>query len=174
MLDRIRRPVFAEELEDYFFAGETDSESLEVLTRLQAALLVPMISGNRLLGFLAFGPKSSGDLYSQEDLANLRTLAVQSASLIESRRLYQDSLRRKRLETELEVARGILQQVPRVFVAGYLHLGRPEAYRFDLEFTRRRLPVRASRAISSTSVPTPRRSTSKTGSFPSSTSGSRA
>jgi sigma-B regulation protein RsbU (phosphoserine phosphatase) len=107
LLDRIRRPVFAEELEDYFFAGETDAASLEVLTRLKAALLVPMISGNRLLGFLAFGPKSGGDLYSQEDLANLRALAVQAASLIESRRLYQDSLRRKRLETELEVARDI-------------------------------------------------------------------
>ncbi len=107
LLDRIRRPVFAEELEDYFFAGETDTESLEVLTRLQAALLVPMISGNRLLGFLAFGPKSSGALYSQEDLANLRALAVQAASLIESRQLYRESLRRKRLETELEVARDI-------------------------------------------------------------------
>ena len=107
LLDRIRRPVFAEELEDYFFAGETDAESLEVLTRLQAALLVPMISGNRLLGFLAFGPKSNGALYSQEDLANLRQLAIQAASLIESRQLYRDSLRRKRLETELEVARDI-------------------------------------------------------------------
>jgi sigma-B regulation protein RsbU (phosphoserine phosphatase) len=107
LLDRIRRPVFVEEMEDYFFAGETDAESLEVLTRLKAALLVPMISGNRLLGFLAFGPKSNGALYSQEDLANLRTLAVQAASIIESRQLYRESLRRKRLETELEVARDI-------------------------------------------------------------------
>ena len=107
LLNRIRRPVFAEELEDHLFAGDTDSESLKVLTRIKAVLLVPMIAGNRLLGFLAFGPKSSGALYSQEDLANLRALAVQAASLIESRQLYQDSLHRKRLETELEVARDI-------------------------------------------------------------------
>ena len=107
LLNRLRRPVFTEELEDYLFAGDTDSESLKVLTRIKAALLVPMIAGNRLLGFLTFGPKSSGALYSQEDLANLRALAVQAASLIESRQLYQESLRRKRLETELEVARDI-------------------------------------------------------------------
>ena len=107
LLNRIRRPVFAEELEDHLFAGDTDAESLKVLTRIKAALLVPMICGNRLLGFLTFGPKSSGALYSQEDLANLRGLAVQAASLIESRQLYLESLRQKRTETELEVARDI-------------------------------------------------------------------
>ncbi|MCK9995327.1 MAG: SpoIIE family protein phosphatase [Candidatus Krumholzibacteria bacterium] len=107
LLNRIRRPVFAEELEDHLFAGDTDAESLKVLTRINAALLVPMIAGNRLLGFLTFGPKSSGALYSQEDLANLRGLAVQAASLIESRQLYLESLRQKRMETELEVARDI-------------------------------------------------------------------
>jgi sigma-B regulation protein RsbU (phosphoserine phosphatase) len=107
LLNRIRRPVFAEELEDHLFAGDTDAESLKILTRIKASLLVPMIAGNRLLGFLAFGPKSSGALYSQEDLANLRALAVQAASLIESRQLYLDSLHQKRLDTELEVARDI-------------------------------------------------------------------
>jgi len=107
LLNRIRRPVFAEELEDHLFAGDTDAESLKILTRIKASLLVPMIAGNRLLGFLAFGPKSSGALYSQEDLANLRALAVQAASLIESRQLYLESLHQRRLDTELEVARDI-------------------------------------------------------------------
>ena len=111
LLNRVRRPVFSEELENLLFLGESDTDSLQVLTRLETALLVPLITGNRLLGFLAFGPKSGGELYSQEDLANLRTLAVQAGSLVESRRLYQDSLRRKRLETELEVARDIQAQL---------------------------------------------------------------
>lgn len=107
LLNRMRRPIFAEEIEDHLFAGDTDAASLRVLTRIQAELLVPMIAGNRLLGFLAFGPKSNGSLYTQEDLANLRTLAIQAASLIESRLLYQSSLERKRMETELEVAKDI-------------------------------------------------------------------
>ncbi len=107
LLDRLRRPVFTEAAVDLLLTGEADAGSLELLTRLRASLLVPLISGNRLLGFLAFGPKQGGALYSQEDLANLRSLAVQAASVIESRRLYAASLRRRRLETELEVARGI-------------------------------------------------------------------
>jgi sigma-B regulation protein RsbU (phosphoserine phosphatase) len=66
-----------------------------------------LITGDQLLGFMAFGPKDSGELFSQDDLSNLRTLAFQAASLVESRQLYQASLERKRLETELEVARDI-------------------------------------------------------------------
>lgn len=107
LLDRIRRPVFTEEIEDLLFSGETDADSLNILTRLRAQLLVPMVSGNRLLGFMGFGPKSSGELYSQEDLANLRAVAVQAASQVESRQLYQESLETRRLETELQVARKI-------------------------------------------------------------------
>ncbi|MBU8869481.1 MAG: SpoIIE family protein phosphatase [Gemmatimonadales bacterium] len=107
LLDRIRHPVFAEELEDILFTGDTDQDSLTLLAQLQASLLVPMVTGNRLLGFTAFGPKESGELYSQEDLTHLHSLMVQSASLIESRQFYKDSLQSRVLEKELEVARGI-------------------------------------------------------------------
>ncbi len=107
LLNRLRRPLFREEIEDFLFTDEADPKSLRLLTRLNVALVVPLITGNRLLGFMAFGPKTSGALFSQDDLANLRSLAVQTASLVESRQLYQASLKRKRLETELEVAREI-------------------------------------------------------------------
>jgi serine phosphatase RsbU (regulator of sigma subunit) len=111
VLNRFRRPVFTEELEEILFTGESDQISLTILTRLQSSLLVPLISGNRLLGFLSFGLKNNGDLYSQEDLANLHALAVQSASVIESRQLYQESLNQKRLETELQVARDLQRKL---------------------------------------------------------------
>ncbi|MFT5314707.1 MAG: sigma-B regulation protein RsbU (phosphoserine phosphatase) [Candidatus Krumholzibacteriia bacterium] len=107
LLNRLRRPLFREEIEDQILATDTDSDSLQILTQLDVALLVPLITGDRLLGFMAFGPKSSGEIYSQDDLANLRALAIQAASQVESRQLYQASLARKRLETELEVARDI-------------------------------------------------------------------
>jgi serine phosphatase RsbU (regulator of sigma subunit) len=107
LLNRIRRPMFVEELEDLLFTSDADQESLSLLTTLRASLLVPLVTGNRILGFTAFGPKDSGDLYSQEDLALLHSLMVQSASLIESRQLYKESLHRRVLEKELEVARGI-------------------------------------------------------------------
>ncbi len=107
LLNRLRRPVFAEEIEDLLFTGDTDQASLTLLTRLKVNLLVPLISGNRLLGFLAFGPKSSGALFTQEDLSHLNNLAVQVGSLLESRQLYRESLQQKKTEAELELARTI-------------------------------------------------------------------
>ena len=106
-LDRLRRPIFAEELEDIFFSGEVDPDSLTLLTRLQASLLVPLVTGNNLLAFLALGHKRAESLFSQDDLANLRTLATQAASVLEGRRLYEEVLSQQRLETELELARDI-------------------------------------------------------------------
>lgn len=106
-LERLRRPVFCEELEEIAPTLAAGDPAGELLRHLQASLLVPLISGNRLLGFLAFGPKSGGQLYGQEDVANLQALAVQAGPVVESRQLYGERLRGKRLETELEVARGI-------------------------------------------------------------------
>lgn len=117
-LDRFRRPLHLEEIEGTLLTEESDAASLSTLTRLHASLLVPLVSGNRLLGFLAFGNKTGGQLYGQEDLANLHALAVQSASVVESRQLYQESLERKRLETELEVARDLQRKL---LPAGSLH-----------------------------------------------------
>lgn len=107
LLNRLRRPIFSEELEDLLFTGDSEPDSLGLLTQLKVNLLVPLISGNKLLGFLAFGAKSSGALYSQEDLSHLNHLAVQAGSLLESRLLYRDSIQQKRTETELELARTI-------------------------------------------------------------------
>jgi len=126
LLHHLRRPVFTEELEDLLLGTSSDPDSLVLLTRSEAQLVVPLVGGNRLVGFLAFGPKQGEVLYSQEDLANLRGLAVQAASVLESRHSYQDSLQRQKLETEIEVARGIQAsllpvaplETPRFTVAG--------------------------------------------------------
>ncbi len=106
-LNELRRPAFREEFEEHHRLNGESLESLSFLSRLDCELLVPLVSANQLSGFLAFGPKSSGALYSQDDLSNLRFLTVQAAALLENRRLYQESLARKRLETELSVAQEI-------------------------------------------------------------------
>jgi len=107
LLGRIRYPLFTEEVEDLLLEAGSDQDSMALLTVMQPQLLVPLITGNRLLGFLALGDKKGKALYSQEDLANLLSLAIQAAPLIESRQLYRESLHQKRLEAELEVAREI-------------------------------------------------------------------
>jgi len=107
LLDRLRRPVFREEVEDALPPSVADPDGRALLTRCDAALLVPLISGNQLLGVLIFGPKPDGSLYRQTDLANLSALALQAASLLRSLSLVNESLLRRQLETELSVARDI-------------------------------------------------------------------
>jgi serine phosphatase RsbU (regulator of sigma subunit) len=107
LLAKLQRPVFTEEAEDLLFAGEPDASSLTLLTKLGAVLLVPLVGGNRLTGLLVFGPKPGGALYSQEDLANLRWLALHAGSVLENRRLYRSVIENQRLDAELAVAREI-------------------------------------------------------------------
>ncbi len=107
LLDRLRRPVFREEVEDALPAAPDEPDGRALLARCDAALLVPLISGNQLLGLLVFGHKPDGSLYRQTDLANLSALALQAAALLRSLSLVNESLLRRQLETELAVARDI-------------------------------------------------------------------
>ena len=107
VLTRAHRPIYAEELDGLDTEPATDASSAALLTDLQAQLLVPLIRRGSLLGLLVFGAKSDGSLYTQADLANLHAFSVQAAALVELGRLYQEQLERKRLETEMSVARRI-------------------------------------------------------------------
>ena len=109
-LDGLRRPVFTEEFEDWISApgGQRRPTSVPLDATV---LLVPLITGNRLLGLLLWGAKRDSALYSQDDLANLANLALQVAPMLESLRLHDESLRRRQLETELSVARDIQAQL---------------------------------------------------------------
>ncbi len=107
LLFAARRPLFLEEIEDVGGADEIDAESRVLIERLGCELLVPLITGNRLTGVLACGPRRDGSLYTQDDLANLRVLAVQAAAQLESTRLYQQSLSQRLLASELALAQEI-------------------------------------------------------------------
>jgi sigma-B regulation protein RsbU (phosphoserine phosphatase) len=105
-LDGLRRPLFTEELEDWDGGADGRGDG-ETALPAGTELLVPLVTGNRIFGLLAWGPKSGDALYSQEDLANLGNLALQTAPVLQSLRLHQASLRQRQLETELAVARDI-------------------------------------------------------------------
>ncbi len=109
-LDRLRRPVCREEFEDLDRAFEGGDGPWTALPP-GVELLVPLITGNTLSGLLAFGPKTCGSVYTQEDLANLATLSLQTAPLLESLRLHANVLRQRQLETELTVARDMQAQL---------------------------------------------------------------
>lgn len=118
-LDRLRRPTFNEECETWSTPAAIPAAA-RVLTLRQNELLVPLITANRLLGLLVLGPKDGGSLYSQEDLANLALLALQTAPVLESLRLHAATLQQRQLQTELRVAREIQAQL---LPTGSLRLG---------------------------------------------------
>ncbi len=129
LLDRMRHPLFTEEIEDLLLPTGSDEASVHLLGTLGVQLVVPLVTGNRVLGFITLGDKKGHALYSQEDLANLQALAVQAAPLIESRQLYRESLHRKQMEAELEVAREIqsrLLPVAPLAGPGFIIAGRNE------------------------------------------------
>lgn len=70
------------------------------MTELRAACCVPSFLGENLRNVLILGEKKSGDLYSEEDLHVLYTLAQESAIAIENARLYDQAVEKAR---ELEL-----------------------------------------------------------------------
>ncbi|HID62289.1 MAG TPA: GAF domain-containing protein, partial [Anaerolineae bacterium] len=76
-----------------------DGFSVEEKARLEAlgvVLCIPLRTKEQLIGWLALGPKLSGDLYSQDDLAFLSALADQTSLVIQSVRLYEETQQKVR------------------------------------------------------------------------------
>ena len=69
-----------------------DSESLKIeMTALGAAVVVPSLIRERLLGFMALGDKRSGEIYTKDDLRVFTVLANQAALAIENARFFAES-----------------------------------------------------------------------------------
>lgn len=66
---------------------------------LQVAMLVPLLSAQRLVGIIALGEKKSGELLVQEDMELLTTIANQSVTAIENALAYEEI---EELNRELE------------------------------------------------------------------------
>ncbi len=79
--------------------GKTKDRMFNLFERLNVTLLVPMVSKEELTGIIALGEKKSGELFVQEDVELLTTLANQSAIAIENARIYGEI---KELNVKLE------------------------------------------------------------------------
>jgi signal transduction histidine kinase len=71
------------------------ADVLERLTLLEAEVSIPLISKGQLIGMINLSHKFDRDVYSQEDLALLGTLANQTAIALENARLYEGLKRSK-------------------------------------------------------------------------------
>jgi signal transduction histidine kinase len=65
-------------------------EVIEQMALVEAEVSIPLISKKELIGILNLSHKLNKDIYSQEDIELLTTLANQTAIAIENARLYED------------------------------------------------------------------------------------
>ncbi|MFA6475870.1 MAG: ATP-binding protein [Candidatus Paceibacterota bacterium] len=91
-----QRPVVLEELnllvndERLKDQRETFSAVYEQVENLGAAICLPMVSNERLIGIIILGPKVIGDPFTVEDLELLMTLSNQAAIAIDNAELYKE------------------------------------------------------------------------------------
>ena len=94
-LRRLRRPVPIDTLRSTAPVDEESSVFLQHLDLLDAALLLPLMSQDRLVGLLVLGPRTSshptGSRYRNEELELLDLLALHVASVFENARLFESA-----------------------------------------------------------------------------------
>jgi sigma-B regulation protein RsbU (phosphoserine phosphatase) len=86
-----------------------------LLEQLDAQLLLPLSVKDKLLGFLALGPKKNEEPYSRGDVRMLESVAAQTGLALENTRLTQavvnEAAQRERLHRELEIASEVQQKL---------------------------------------------------------------
>jgi two-component system NtrC family sensor kinase len=135
-----REAIVKEELE-LARTSAIDLRVAEQMDQLEAEISIPIISKQRLIGLLNLGHRDGNQIYSNEDLELLSTLANQAAIAIENARLYQnlkqsqDTLRRAdRLSSLGLLTAGLAHEIrnPLVAIRTFTQL-LPERYD-DAEF----------------------------------------
>ena len=58
------------------------------MAAISAEVVLPLVFNNKLNGFIGFGQKKSGELFSSEDIDLLTTLAMQTSLAIENAKSY--------------------------------------------------------------------------------------
>ncbi|HVT03825.1 MAG TPA: SpoIIE family protein phosphatase [Thermoanaerobaculia bacterium] len=82
----------------------TDSELAEQLRAQKVAALVPIRSGEQIIGLVALGGRPGGSGYSEEELEYSQGLVDQAAVSLENAWHFRDTLEKKKIEKELELA----------------------------------------------------------------------
>jgi len=99
-LTKTHKPIVLDEIKrEIETSGETKSEKIQELLaiklemeKLEAALCIPLIFENKLIGIFNLGEKLSQDVYSDEDIDLLTTLSNQLAIAIENAALHEKML----------------------------------------------------------------------------------
>jgi signal transduction histidine kinase len=105
VLSRQRESIFVKDFTQFTGALQADQARIALLG---AQLFVPLPGRQRLIGWLALGPRRSGEPYTSRDLEYLETLSDQTALAVERAQVVSDLERRVREMNVLSrVAQGI-------------------------------------------------------------------
>ncbi len=63
---------------------------IKELEKLDSALIVPLLVKEKLVGLFLLREKRSGDMFTNEDIKTLETIASQAGIAIENARLYEE------------------------------------------------------------------------------------
>jgi sigma-B regulation protein RsbU (phosphoserine phosphatase) len=104
--DRKKEVTIYDIQEDPLF--EQDRETCKrAFNQLEAALIVPLVYEDSLVGLISLGNKKSGKFYRRADINLLRILANQGAVAIENAKLFEENIQKSRMEEELKIAHDI-------------------------------------------------------------------
>ncbi|MBU1637952.1 SpoIIE family protein phosphatase [bacterium] len=107
-LAKERRPLLVDEM----IASERVELSVdenEWLHSRRIALVMPLVTNQRLVGFLGMGFKLEDEDYAPEELRILNSYAPQLAMASENIRLVEENVEKRRLEEQMAIARRIQQ-----------------------------------------------------------------
>jgi sigma-B regulation protein RsbU (phosphoserine phosphatase) len=105
-LEKERRPLLVDEMIASERVELSDDEHEWLLSR-RIALVMPLVTNQRLIGFLGMGFKLEDEDYAPEELRILNSYAPQLAMASENIRLVEENVEKRRLEEQMAMARRI-------------------------------------------------------------------
>jgi len=78
---------------------------------LNARLIVPLMTNNRVLGFVSLGEKLSEEAYSREDRELLLSVAEQTAIALEFSKMITQIAEQKKMEREIQIAKEVQERL---------------------------------------------------------------
>lgn len=104
LLSQERTPMMVEYYDKLWIKSNLDRISQELLSISKAAVAIPLMEQQELLGFVLAGKKGSGRPYDSSEAEILELLSERAAVAIMNIGLCRDSLAKKKLEEELLLA----------------------------------------------------------------------
>ncbi|RPH96620.1 hypothetical protein EHM69_00855, partial [candidate division KSB1 bacterium] len=105
-LERDQRPLMVDEIIAGRVIRMSDAET-DWISQNGVAMILPLVTHGKLIGFLGLGTKKEEEDYAAEELRILNSLTTQVAIATENIRLLEENVDKRRLEEQLQIARRI-------------------------------------------------------------------